>query len=110
MSLYNNLTVYVPGTTGYPVHYPAAMGSQGQGTTDLLKHMTQKMKECPQQRYALGGHSQGGFAVVDAVPKMSKEMLDKVVAITMFGSPDCPKAVKDRCISYCNAGDPVCTL
>jgi alpha-beta hydrolase superfamily lysophospholipase len=83
------------------------MGTQGQGTTDIISHITKLLTQCPQQKYALGGHSQGGFAVVDAVPKMSAAMLQRVVAITMFGSPACPAAVKDRCISYCNAGDSV---
>lgn len=98
---------FVQGTDGYPVNYPAGMGTQGQGTTDIISHITKQMSACPQQKFALGGHSQGGFAVVDAVPKMSAAMLQKVVAITMFGSPACPGAVRDRCISYCNAGDTV---
>jgi len=109
MSLFNNLTFLVPGATGYPVHYPAAMGTQDQGSADMIKHLEERSKACPQQKYALGGHSQGGFAVTGAVPKMSKDLLNRVVAVTMFGSPACNAQIKDRCISYCNSGDSVCS-
>jgi hypothetical protein len=95
--------------SGYAVQYPAGMGTQGQGTTDIVKHIDAQLKACPDQKFSLGGHSQGGFAVVDAVPKLSAEALKKVVAITMFGSPACPASVRNRCISYCNSGDSVRT-
>ncbi|KAF2435156.1 alpha/beta-hydrolase [Tothia fuscella] len=113
-SLLQNITkagspAHIEGSDGYPVNYPAGMGTQNQGTADLIRHMTAQMAACPQQKYALGGHSQGGFAVVDAVPKMNAAMLSKVVAITMFGSPACPGAVKGKCISFCNQGDTVCS-
>jgi hypothetical protein len=73
----------------------------------MLKHITEMSTACPGTKYALGGHSQGGFAVTGAVPKMSPDLLKKVIAITMFGSPACNAQVKDRCISYCNQGDTV---
>jgi hypothetical protein len=114
-SLFKNLTdskspSYIQGSDGYAVQYPAAMGTENQGAADMIKHLEQVSKACPQQKYALGGHSQGGFAVVNAVPKMSGELLKRITAITMFGSPACPNQVKDRCISFCNQGDTVSTL
>lgn len=39
---------------------------------------------------------------------MSKEVLGKIVAVTMFGSPKCPKEVEGRCNSYCYKGDFAC--
>lgn len=42
---------------------------------------------------------------VSTIPKIPKDILAKVVAVTMFGSPPCPEMVKDRCNSYCNKGD-----
>jgi hypothetical protein len=109
-SLYTNLTYLLKDqVSGYAVQYPAAMGTENQGASDMLKHLGEQVKACPDQKYSLGGHSQGGFAVVNAVPKMSPDVLKRIVAITMFGSPACPAAVKDRCISYCNSGDSVST-
>jgi hypothetical protein len=43
-----------------------------------------------------------------AIPRMSKEVISKVVAVTMFGSPRCPEEVKGRCNSYCYKGDFAC--
>jgi hypothetical protein len=107
-SLLGNVTALIPGSSGYAVNYPASLGTENQGAADMIKHLNEKVKACPQTVYALGGHSQGGFAVVNAAPKMSKEVLNRIVAVTMFGSPACPEALKNRCISYCATGDTVC--
>jgi hypothetical protein len=64
-----------------------------------------KSQACPNQKYVLAGHSQDAVLIYMAVPKMSKEMLDRVLATTMSGASPCRPAVKDRCMSYCNAGD-----
>jgi hypothetical protein len=106
-SLLSNVTALIPGSGGYAVNYPAALGTENQGAADMIKHLNEKVKACPKTLYALGGHSQGGFAVVNAAPKMTKEVLDKIVAVTMFGSPACPAALLNRCISYCATGDSV---
>jgi pimeloyl-ACP methyl ester carboxylesterase len=79
------------------------------GAKDYIDHLTSMSKKCPQQKYALGGHSQGGFVTVSVIPRLPQEVLSRIVAVAMFGSPPCPAAVKDRCNSYCNAGDGVCS-
>ena len=108
-SLLSNITALLPSATGYPVHYPASMGngSPQQGTEDAIKHMQQQAAACPGTKFAMGGHSQGGFVTTGAIPKLPKAILSKVVAVAMFGSPACPGAVRDRCISYCQSGDSV---
>jgi hypothetical protein len=84
------------------------MGTENQGAQDMSRHITARAKQCPQQKYALGGHSQGGFAVDIAVRQLlPKELLPRVVAVTMFGGKPCPPQVKERCISYCNKTDNV---
>lgn len=45
---------------------------------------------------------------VGTIPRIPKDILSRVIAITMFGSYPCPAAVRDRCNSYCNSGDFVC--
>ena len=107
-SLFTNLTALVPGSTGYAVNYPAAMGTENKGAQDMTQHIRARAKACPQQKYALGGHSQGGFAVDIAVRSLlGPELLPKVIAITMFGGKPCPPSVKELCISYCNKTDGV---
>ena len=41
---------------------------------------------------------------IDALPA---NILNRVVAVTMFGAPACPAKVQGKCISYCQA---VCDL
>ena len=82
--------------------------SAPKGVKDMIREITDKAKACPSMKFALGGHSQGGMVTVSAIPKIPADLLSRVVAVTMFGSPPCPAAVRDRCNSYCNKGDFVC--
>jgi predicted esterase len=75
------------------------------GVKDMLAQLSQQSKACPNQKFALGGHSQGGMVTVQVIPQIPKDILAKVVAVAMFGSPPCPAAVAGRCNSYCNKGD-----
>jgi hypothetical protein len=109
-SLNTNVTKLLPETTSYPVNYLAntAWDSTEKGVLDMLSHITSQSSLCPNQVFALGGHSQGGNVTFHAIPRMSKEVVGKVVAVTMFGSPKCPKEVEGRCNSYCYKGDFAC--
>jgi pimeloyl-ACP methyl ester carboxylesterase len=77
------------------------------GTEDMLNHLSERAKACQTTKFVLGGHSQGGGVTVRTIPQIPKDILSKVIAVTMFGSPPCPAVVADRCKSYCNAGDTV---
>lgn len=44
---------------------------------------------------------------VRAIPDLPEDILSRIIAVTMVGSPECPAEVEDRCQSYCNAGDAV---
>lgn len=109
-SLSTNITKLVPETTSYPIVYPAntQWDSTEKGVLDMLSHITRQSSLCPTQRFSLGGHSQGGNVTFHANPRISKEVLVKIVAVTMFGSPKCPKEVEGRCNSYCYKGDFAC--
>jgi alpha-beta hydrolase superfamily lysophospholipase len=73
----------------------------------MIQQLTSLSKACPNQKYVLGGHSQGAVIVTRSIPKIPKEILSKILAVTMFGAPPCLPEVKDRCKSYCNKGDDV---
>jgi hypothetical protein len=105
-SLLTNITKLIPGSTGYPVHYPASGGnSMPVGIKDMLAELSKQSTACPKQKFVIGGHSQGGMVTTSVIPQIPKDILAKIVAVTMFGSPPCPELVKDRCNSYCNKGD-----
>ena len=57
----------------------------------------------PQKKFALGGHSQGGFVTIQTIDALPASVLSRVVAVTMFGAPACPAKVSGKCISYCQA-------
>jgi pimeloyl-ACP methyl ester carboxylesterase len=73
--------------------------------------MTKQAAACPQQKFVMGGHSQGGFVTTQTIARLPKPVSDKVIAVTMFGSPECPRGGNwaERCRSYCNFGDWVGT-
>jgi hypothetical protein len=74
----------------------------------MVAHITTMSKQCPKQRYVLGGHSQGGNVTYHAVPRMASDVLSRIIAVTMFGSPICQPQVANRCNSYCYKGDFAC--
>lgn len=128
-ALWQNLTTLIPGITGHPVRYPVYTGhkcdqlgskyakikqanfgncnSENPGIIDIIEELTVMSKKCPEQRYVLGGHSQGGLIHVRAITLLPKQVLARILAVTMVQSPQCPASVKDKCRSYCNKGDEV---
>jgi pimeloyl-ACP methyl ester carboxylesterase len=109
-SMIGNITQLIPDATSYPVHYPASWSgcsSEDKGVADIVREITAQAKACPQQKFVLGGHSQGGVVTLRAIPKIPAEVFSKVIAVTMVGSPNCPAEFKAKCRSYCNAGDSV---
>jgi alpha-beta hydrolase superfamily lysophospholipase len=76
----------------------------------MIDYMTRTASSCPNTKFAIGGHSQGGVVTVRAIPEMSLALRRKIVAVTTVGSPDCPFQVATKCRSYCNRGDLVCSL
>jgi alpha-beta hydrolase superfamily lysophospholipase len=81
--------------------------SEDPGVADVLAQLRTKSKACPNQKYALGGHSQGGVVIQRAIPHIEKDILARVVAVTGVGSPPCASEVKEKCRVYCNSGDSV---
>jgi len=71
---------------GYAVQYPAKMGGADIGITDIVNRVTTKSKECPNQKFALVGYSQGGMVVSSAIPKIPAELKPKVVAMVLYGA------------------------
>jgi len=112
-TIVSNVMKVITGTTSYPVHYVANNTwavSFADGAKDMSNHLRNAAKACPQQKYVLGGHSQGGYVTVQTIGRLPKEVSDRIIAVTMFGSPRCPESMRrgDRCRSYCNKGDFVC--
>jgi cutinase len=120
----------VPGqsVTTYAVNYPAdfAQVGDGQGATDLSRHVEQTVASCPDTDLVIGGYSQGASVVDIALgvggflgrgQVLSANAAAHVKAVTVFGNPlragggsleTANTAVKGRVLDQCNVGDPVC--
>ncbi|PGH18245.1 hypothetical protein AJ79_00584 [Helicocarpus griseus UAMH5409] len=116
-STLTNLTALIPSdgavvaADGYPVQYPAngsGCSSEEVGTDDMVNRVMNMAFACPDTKFAIGGHGEGGIATIRAISALPPEDLEKVIAVIMFGSSGCPDEVRDRCRSYCNAGDTAC--
>jgi alpha-beta hydrolase superfamily lysophospholipase len=75
----------------------------------MLEHIKIKAQACPNTKFVMKGHSQGGFVTVRTIVRMDKELKGKIMAVTMFGSPPCAPllGLGNRCKSYCYARDEV---
>ncbi|KAF2435090.1 alpha/beta-hydrolase [Tothia fuscella] len=85
-SMFQNISAVIPGTTGYPVHYPASWSgctSEDKGVKDMLAELSKQSAACPKQKFILGGHSQGGVVTVRTIPQIPADILAKVLAVTM---------------------------
>jgi alpha-beta hydrolase superfamily lysophospholipase len=79
------------------------------GVKDMLRRLEETAKNCPDTKFAFGGHSQGGSVTMGAIPAVPKELLSKIVAATNFGSRPCLDVpqVQGRCKSFYHKGDNV---
>ncbi|PKK14962.1 cutinase family protein [Thermomonospora sp. CIF 1] len=111
--------------TSYPVDYPADASptSPRQGVQDLVRHVTQQARECPNQKFVLVGYSQGasvvngaiGTGVVGGATELPREVRPQIAAVLLFGNParlgpgePDTGEFADRTLDICNQGDPVC--
>jgi hypothetical protein len=84
------------------------MGSQGGPV--MAKLVKQARSNCPDTKIALGGYSQGGFVVSNAIAKSGVNP-DDISAAVVFGDPSRNAAGgldKSKVKDYCVTGDGVC--
>ncbi|KAF2403665.1 alpha/beta-hydrolase [Trichodelitschia bisporula] len=120
----------IPGFTYYAVKYPADMSSSSpdKGVADMLNRINGQATACPQQKFVLGGYSQGAVVCHRAAVKMSKDVLSRIIATATFGDggqqatkakpvydspvgpiPRWPDELDGRIKFNCNKGDLTCT-
>jgi len=96
---------------GYPVQYPASLAGSQTGIADIGKRLAQENKECPDEKFALVGYSQGGMVVLSALAAIPAEISKKVVAIILYGAGDgsvVTGSYKDKVLANCAPGDFAC--
>jgi cutinase len=93
------------------------MGGADIGITDVVNRVTTKDKECPKQKFALVGYSQGGMVVTAAMAKIPPNLREKVVAMVLYGAgtgaaakaggPSPADDIKAKTLANCAPGDMV---
>jgi len=105
---------------GYPVQYPAdagGMSKQGEdpalvkarrevGPKDIIQRIASQMKECPGERFALVGYSQGGGVISGAAQMLTAEQIEKIDAIVTYGAKGTfPAELQKKWLNNCAPGD-----
>lgn len=114
----SNVSAILPGARGYPVQYPASISlfSVLRGRLDVVNRLNAQSVQCPNQRFALVGYSQGAEVMHRAAERFSTSLYPKILAIAMFGDPNVmgsalstpfPAALQSKVLQSCNARDPV---
>jgi cutinase len=128
-SFISELKKKVPGKSisDYGVDYPASVDLSGpsKGIKDLINHLKTQSAACPNQKFVLGGYSQGAF-IIDAslgIKTLGEAGITiplgispKIAAAVVFGDPSrlVGKKITDallyagRVKEWCQSGDPVC--
>jgi cutinase len=73
--------------TYYNVVYPPSMGAQSPatGVADTIKHMTQQSAACPNQKFVIGGYSQGAVVMHRAAVQLNPGIKARIIATATFG-------------------------
>lgn len=80
----------VPNGEEYDTKYPAGFDQNtSQGVQDIISKITDGVKSCPDQKYALLGYSQGATTTLDALRSddLSDEAKSMIEAVVLIGNP-----------------------
>jgi len=117
------LTLLLPGVRGYAVQYPADAPNRNAapaelaahmeiGPNDILHRLRSQAKECPDQKFALVGYSQGGGVLYRAATEIAKdkELSEKVKAVVLYGARDGSAIAlpHGKVLANCARGDMAC--
>jgi alpha-beta hydrolase superfamily lysophospholipase len=95
---------------GYPVQYSSTEASTQKGVADVQKRLDQQIKECPDQRFALVGYSQGGVVMLYAARRLTPAMQEKTLAVVLYGAGNGSSIAdpfKPKLLVNCAPGDIV---
>ena len=82
------------------------METRDAGPKDILNRTSSQMKECPDERFALVGYSQGGGVISAVSKRFTPEQIDKIDAVVTYGSGGSfPPALQKKWLNNCAPGD-----
>jgi cutinase len=77
---------------------------------DTLKRLNQQATQCPKEKFAIVGYSQGAAVMHSAAAKISPAIQQRIVAVVMYGDPGrtrqkFPATLQSRLFENCAKGD-----
>ncbi|KAF2435004.1 alpha/beta-hydrolase [Tothia fuscella] len=98
---------------GYPVQYPASRNttSAPSGAQDVQNRLIAQMKECPDEKFALVGYSQGGRVVSMATNRMNATLSKNILAVVLYGAGlgNATGSLSGITLANCAPGDIACS-
>jgi cutinase len=98
-----------------PVDYPSssitASGIQD-GVDDVTSQLAAQVEDCPDQRFALAGYSQGAIVITESLLDLPAGAAEQVAAVALFGNPVRAAGTgefSDRTLDICASGDTICS-
>lgn len=78
----------LPGGASLPVEYPAGVSQNTEsGEKFVIDIINQGLRDCPGQKYALFGYSQGATLMLKALSQLSFEAVHAVSSVILVGNP-----------------------
>jgi pimeloyl-ACP methyl ester carboxylesterase len=84
----------------------AAAARRDAGPRDVVQRIASQMKECPDERFALVGYSQGGGVISRAAQLLTPEQINKIDAVVTYGAKGTfPEVLQKKWLNNCAPGD-----
>jgi hypothetical protein len=84
----------------------AALARRNVGPKDIVQRIASQMKECPNERFALVGYSQGGGVISGAAQLLTPEQISKIDAVVTYGAKGTfPPSLQAKWLNNCAPGD-----
>ncbi|RDW66012.1 cutinase-6 [Coleophoma cylindrospora] len=87
-------------------------GGDPAGSAEMAAQIEAALTKCPNTKLAIGGYSQGGQIVHNAVALLPAATAAKISSVVIFGDPDDGKAVANvdssKVLVVCHTGDDIC--
>ncbi|RYP31425.1 hypothetical protein DL767_005782 [Monosporascus sp. MG133] len=78
----------LPGGVSLPVEYPAGVDQNtASGEKFVIDTINQGLCDCPAQKYALFGYSQGATLMLRVLSQLSSEAISAVSSVILVGNP-----------------------
>lgn len=86
--LIENILAKKTGGVSQSAEYPAALNQNTtSGENFVLDIINKDLQDCPQQKYALFGYSQGATLVLNVLSQLDAKALDMLKAVILVGNP-----------------------